>query len=260
MAYKNLLYEVKEHVAIITVNLPDVLNALNAETMVELSEAVSAVRNDSDVRGALITGAGEKAFIAGADVAELSQAQPLGGKDTSVLGQRVLRAISLLGKPFVAAINGYAFGGGLELALACHIRIASENAQLGLPEVTLGIIPGFGGTQRLPRLIGEAKALELILTGKSVTAEVALRIGLVNHVVLPGEAVAAAEEMLHTILKNAPVAVRMALEAVHHGANTTLDEGLLMEANLFGLLCTTEDMREGMNAFLEKRKPTFQGK
>ena len=260
MPYENLLYDIRDNIAVITLNRPEVLNALNSETMIELSDAVAAVRNDSEVRGALITGAGDKAFIAGADVAELSQAQPLGGKETSMLGQRVLRAISLLGKPFIAAINGYALGGGLELALACHLRIASENAMFGLPEVGLGIIPGFGGTQRLPRLVGGGRALELILTGESITAEEALRIGLVNRVVPPGEALAESEKMLRTIISKAPISVKMVLEAVHHGANMTLDEGLLVESNLFGLLCTTQDMKEGMNAFLEKREPKFEGK
>ena len=259
MSYNNLLYEVEDKIAIITFNRPDVLNALNQETIRELKEAALSVRDDDSVGGMIVTGAGDKAFVAGADINELAQETALSGRETSIRGQETLKLFELMGKPVIAAINGYALGGGFELALGCHIRIAAENAMMGLPEVGLGIMPGFGGSQRLPRLIGTSKALELILTGKSISAEEAMSWGIVSKVVPEGEALNAAKEMMKEILTNAPVSIRMSIEAVVRGMNMSLDEGLAIESDRFGLLCGTEDMKEGMNAFLEKREAKFKG-
>lgn len=259
MSYNNLLYEVEDKIAIITFNRPDVLNALNQETIRELKEVALSVRDDDSVGGMIITGAGEKAFVAGADINELAQETALSGRETSIRGQETLKLFEMMGKPIIAAINGYALGGGFELALGCHIRIAAENAMMGLPEVGLGIMPGFGGSQRLPRLIGTSKALELILTGKSISAEEAKSWGIVSKVVPEGEALNAAKEMMKEILTNAPVSIRMSIEAVTRGMNMSLDEGLAIESDRFGLLCGTEDMKEGMNAFLEKREAKFKG-
>lgn len=260
MAFENLLYSVKDQIARITFNRPNVLNALNRKTMEELGEALNATSSDASVRVLVLTGAGEKAFIAGADINELAQRTPVDGKDFSLYGQEIIHRLETLGKPSIAAINGFALGGGCELALACTIRIAGRNAKLGQPEVKLGILPGYGGSQRLARLCGKGAAHELILTGEMITAEEALRIGLVNRVTEPAELLATAEAIARKIIANAPLAVKYAMEAVEHGMEMTLEEGLFLEATLFGLCCATEDMREGTRAFLEKRPARFQGR
>lgn len=257
---ENVRTENKDGVLVITIDRPKVLNALNAQTVAEIGEAFAAAREDDSVRCVIVTGSGEKAFVAGADINELAQMTPITGKATAERGQRVFRAIEKFPKPVIAAINGFALGGGCELALACHIRIASEKAQLGLPEVSLGIIPGYGGTQRMARLLGKGKALEMILTGDRVGAAEAERIGLVNKVVPPDQLMTAAEEMARTIAKRGPLAVSAAIEAVMSGSEMPFEEGQFLEATLFGLLASTEDMREGMAAFLEKRAANFQKK
>ena len=260
MAYKNLLYEVKDHIARITFNRPNVLNALNRKTVEELGECLTAARHDDGVRVLILTGSGEKAFIAGADINELAQRTPIDGKDFSLFGQEVVHRLETLGKPSIAAVNGFALGGGCELALACTVRIASRNAKLGQPEVKLGILPGYGGSQRLPRLCGKGVAHELILTGEMITAEEALRIGLVNRVVDSAELLSTAESIAKKIIANAPLAVKYAMEAVERGMEMPQEEGLFLEATLFGLCCATEDMREGTRAFIEKRPAKFQGR
>jgi enoyl-CoA hydratase len=256
----NVRSENRDGVLVITIDRPKVLNALNAQTVAEIGEAFEAARDDDSVRCVILTGGGEKAFVAGADINELAQMTPITGKATSEKGQRVLRAIERFPKPVIAAINGFALGGGCELALACHIRIASDRAQLGVPEVTLGIIPGYGGTQRMARLLGKGKALELILTGNRVDAAEAERIGLVNRVVPADQLMTTAEEMARTIAKRGPLALSAAIEAVMSGSEMPFDEGQFLEATLFGLLASSEDMREGMAAFLEKRTANFQKK
>jgi enoyl-CoA hydratase len=256
----NVKTENNDGIFIITIDRPKVLNALNAQTVAEIGEAFAAAREDPSVRCVILTGAGEKAFVAGADINELAQMTPITGKAVAEKGQRVFRAIEKFPKPVIAAINGFALGGGCELALACHIRIASEKAQMGLPEVTLGIIPGYGGTQRMARLLGKGKALELILTGDRIGATEAERIGLVNKVVPAEELMGAAEEMARTIAKRGPLAVSAAIEAVMSGSEMPFEEGQFLEATLFGLLASTEDMREGMSAFLEKRAANFQNR
>jgi enoyl-CoA hydratase len=260
MAYDNLLFEVSEQIARITFNRPNVLNALNRKTMDELGDCLKKVRADDAIRVLILTGAGEKAFIAGADINELSQQTPVNGREFTLYGQEIIHRLETLGKPAIAAINGFALGGGCELALACTLRIASRNAKLGQPEVKLGIIPGYGGSQRLPRLCGKGVAHELILTGEMITAEEALRVGLVNRVVEPGELLATAEAIAKKIIANAPLAVKYALEAVERGMEMPQEEGLYLEATLFGLCCATQDMREGTRAFLEKRPPKFEGR
>jgi len=251
--------ERRNAIAVVTINRADKLNALNADIVAQLGERMREVAQDSAVRGVILTGAGEKAFVAGADIGELAQMSPLSGIQVSRAGQDVFRFIETMRKPVVAAINGFALGGGLELAIACHIRIASESAKLGLPEVKLGIIPGYGGTVRLPRLVGRGRALELILTGEMIDAQEAYRIGLVNRVVPQAELIATAEALLTKVAANGPVAVALAIEAVDHGYNTTTEDSLRLESNLFGLLASTTDMKEGMTAFLEKRKADFHG-
>jgi enoyl-CoA hydratase len=260
MAYDNLLFEVSEQIARITFNRPNVLNALNRKTMDELGDCLKKVRVDDAIRVLILTGAGEKAFIAGADINELSQQTPVNGREFTLYGQEIIHRLETLGKPAIAAINGFALGGGCELALACTLRIASRNAKLGQPEVKLGIIPGYGGSQRLPRLCGKGVAHELILTGEMITADEALRVGLVNRVVEPGELLATAEAIAKKIIANAPLAVKYALEAVERGMEMPQEEGLYLEATLFGLCCATQDMREGTRAFLEKRPPKFEGR
>jgi enoyl-CoA hydratase len=260
MTYENLLYEAKDQIAKITFNRPSVLNALNRKTMEELGEALEKVRADDSVRVLILTGAGEKAFVAGADISELAQRTPVDGKDYTLFGQGVIHRLETLGKPSIAAINGFALGGGCEVALACSIRIAGKNAKLGQPEVKLGIIPGYGGSQRLPRLCGKGVAHEWILTGEIFSAEEACRVGLVNRVVEPSELLPAAEQIARKIIANAPLAVKYAMEAIEHGMEMPQEQGLFLEATLFGLCCATEDMREGTRAFLEKRPPKFQGR
>jgi enoyl-CoA hydratase len=256
---KYINVDVRETTAIITINRPDKLNALNADTVAELRTALERVASDSSVRAVVLTGAGEKSFVAGADIAELAKMTPLSGIEVSRQGQQTLRFLELMRKPVIAAVNGFALGGGLELALACHFRIASENAKFGLPEVKLGIIPGYGGTVRLPRVVGRGRALELIMTGEMIDAQEAHRIGLVNHVYPQPELLSAAEQLAKKIAANGPVSVALAIEAVDNGYHASTEDALRLEANLFGLLAATEDMREGMGAFLEKRKANFKG-
>ena len=258
MVYQTLLFDLRDAIAFITINRPDKLNALNDQVVDELADAAERVATEDAIKGAILSGAGQKAFVAGADIADLAKQGPFDGKARALRGQAMLRRLETCGKPVIAAVNGYALGGGCELAMACHLRIASDAAKFGQPEVKLGIAPGYGGTQRLPRLVG--KALRLILTGDMIDAQEAYRIGLVNQVVRAGDLLAAAEQTLRGILAMGPLAVRLALEAVDQGLEMTLDEGLLLEANHFGLLAATEDMKEGLTAFLEKRPPRFRGR
>jgi enoyl-CoA hydratase len=259
MPYENLLYEIRDGIAWITLNRPQVLNALNRKTMEELDHCLQELERQPQVGALVLTGAGDKAFAAGADINELARQTPIEGRAFALYGQTVLNRLENLGRPSIAAINGYALGGGCELAMACTLRIAARTARLGQPEVRLGILPGYGGTQRLARLCGAGVASYLILTGEMISAEEALRIGLVQQVVEPGELLPAAEALARKILANAPLAVRYSLEAIRRGLEMPLAEGLQMEATLFGLLCATEDMREGTRAFLEKRPPQFRG-
>ena len=260
MAYENLLYEKSNLIGRITFNRPKLLNALNRRTMEELDAALTEARGDSAVRVIILTGSGDKAFVAGADINELAQLGPVSGRETALFGQSVLRKLETLGKPSIAAINGFALGGGCELSLACTIRLASRNARLGQPEVKIGIITGYGGSQRLARLCGKGVAHELCLTGEMISAEVARRIGLVNHVYEPAELLPAAEAMARKIIANAPLGVQWTMEAIERGTEMPQEEGLQFEATLFGLCCATEDMREGTRAFLEKRAAQFRGK
>jgi enoyl-CoA hydratase len=260
MTYETLLYELRDGISIVTIHRPEKLNALNQKVMKELQACFESVLSNTDAKVAILTGSGEKAFVAGADISELAVQTPVSGKETSLAGQRTLDLIENLGKPVIAAVNGYALGGGCELAMACTLRIASENARFGQPEVKLGIIPGYAGTQRLPRLVGKGRALEMILTGDPVVAQEAYRIGLVNQVVSPKDLMAAAESLARKIMANGPLAVRFAMEAVNHGMEMNEAEGQFLEANLFGLCCTTEDKNEGTRAFLEKRPAKFVGK
>ena len=260
MQLTHLVLDVRDGIAWLTVDRPDKLNALNDALIEDLGHAARHVATDSAIRGAILTGAGSKAFVAGADIGELAAQTPQEGKARSQRGQAVFRAIEQCGKPVIAAVNGFALGGGCELAMACHLRVASTTAKFGQPEVKLGIGPGYGGTVRLPRLVGKGRALELLLTGQMIDADEAYRIGLVNKVVPPERLAAAAEELLRTILDQGPLAVRLCLEAVDAGLEMSLDEALLLEANHFGLLSGSADMKEGTAAFLAKRKPAFQGK
>ncbi len=260
MAYENLLFEEKNKIAYITINRPNVLNALNWQTMQEIQDVFLKILESTEVGGVIVTGSGEKSFVAGADIKEIAERDPVEAKDFSLASQKVLHLIEYFPKPVIAAVNGYCLGGGCELAMACHIRFASGNAKFGQPEVNLGIIPGNGGTQRLPRLVGKGRALELILTGNIIDAQEAYRIGLVNHLSDSGQLIADAENLLKSIITKGPVAVKFALEAVNHGMELAVDEGIQLEANLFGLCCSTEDMKEGTQAFIEKRKAEFHGK
>ena len=257
---ENVLFEKKNGIAYVTVNRPKVLNALNMATMEELRRSFHAIKMDSDVRVVIFTGAGEKAFIAGADIGELSRNDAVAAKEYTHRGQSVLNLIENCGKPVIACINGFALGGGCEIAMACTMRLASENAKFGQPEVKLGIIPGYGGTQRLPRLVGKGRAMQLVLAGEMISAQEAHRIGLVNEVVAPAELIPRAESIAQKIIANAPLAVQWAMEAVNKGLEMTLPEGLYLEATLFALCCATEDKKEGTSAFLEKRAPKFHGK
>jgi enoyl-CoA hydratase/carnithine racemase len=256
----NVLYEKKDAIACITVNRPKVLNALNTPTWQDLRTAFEEARNDPTVRGVILTGAGNKAFIAGADIGELAQATAVDAERSSRFGQEVLDLVENLGKPVVAAVNGFALGGGCETAMACTIRIAVDSAKFGQPEVALGLLPGGGGTQRLPRLVGKGRALQLILSGEMISAQEAYRIGLVNEIVPAAELITRAEAILKKIASNAPVAVKFALDATNKGMETSQGEGLLLEASYFGLCAATEDKKEGTSAFLEKRVPRFQGR
>jgi enoyl-CoA hydratase len=260
MAYENLIYEKKDGIAWITFNRPKVLNALNRKTIEELQAILTDARDDTAVRVLILTGSEEKAFVAGADINELAQQTPVHGKEFSLYGQGVFHLLETIGKPSICAINGFALGGGCELALSCSIRLASKTAKLGQPEVKLGILPGYGGSQRLARLCGKGMAHELCLTGEMINAEEAQRIGLVNHIYEPTELLPAAEAMAKKIIEKAPIAVKYCMEAIERGVEMPQEEGLFLEATLFGVCCATEDMREGTKAFLEKRPPNFQGK
>jgi enoyl-CoA hydratase/carnithine racemase len=260
MTYENILLEKKNSIAYVTVNRPKVLNALNMATMEELRAAFTAIKDDASIRVAILTGSGEKAFIAGADISELEKHGAVSAKEYTHRGQSVLDLIENLGKPVIACINGFALGGGCELALACTMRLASDNAKLGQPEVKLGIMPGYGGSQRLPRLVGKGMANQLLLTGEMITAQEAHRIGLVNEVTTAAELITRAEAIAQKIIANAPLAVQYTLEAVNKGMEMTQSEGLYVEATLFGVCCATEDKTEGTSAFLEKRPAQFKGK
>jgi enoyl-CoA hydratase len=260
MPYENILYEKRDSIAWITFNRPKVLNALNRQTMLELRSALEDARDDAAVRVIILTGAGEKSFVAGADIGELAKCDPVTGQQTALLGQSILHLLETMGKPSIAAINGFALGGGCEMSLACTIRLASKTARLGQPEVKLGIIPGYGGSQRLPRLVGKGMAHELILAGDMINAEEALRIGLVNHIYEPAELLPAAEALARKIIANAALAVQYSMDAIERGMEMPQEEGLYLEAMLFGLAAATEDMHEGTKAFLEKRPAQFKGK
>jgi enoyl-CoA hydratase len=259
MAYENLTLDVADRIATLTVNRPDKLNALNDATIRELALAIEEIGARDDVGGVILTGAG-RAFVAGADISELSSQSPMEAKRRSAYGQAVFDRFEQSPKPVIAAINGFALGGGCELAMACHIRLASEAAKFGQPEVKLGITPGYGGTQRLPRLVGRGRALQLLLTGELIDAAEAYRLGLVNKVVPAADLLGAARAMMQAILANAPLAVALCIEAVHRGAESTQADGLNLEANHFAVLSGTADMAEGMAAFLAKRPATFTGR
>jgi enoyl-CoA hydratase/carnithine racemase len=256
----NVVYEKKGAFAYVTVNRPKVLNALNKATWADLRTAFEDARNDAAVRGVILTGAGNKAFIAGADISELAHVTAFEAEQSSRFGQEVLDLIEDLGKPVIAAVNGFALGGGCETAMACTMRIAVESAKFGQPEVKLGLVPGGGGTQRLPRLVGKGRALQLILSGEMISAQEAYRIGLVNEIVPAADLIARAEAILNKIAANAPIAVKLALEVTNKGLETSQSEGLLLEASYFGLCAATEDKKEGTSAFLEKRAPQFHGR
>ncbi|MBZ5617915.1 MAG: enoyl-CoA hydratase/isomerase family protein [Acidobacteriia bacterium] len=261
MAYSQILFEADEHgIALITVNRPEKLNALSGSLVAELRDAFERVAGESAIRAAIVTGAGDKAFVAGADIKELAALSAIEARQYALRGQQAFRLLETLGKPSVAAVNGYALGGGLELAMACTVRFASENARLGQPEVKLGIIPGYGGTQRLPRLVGRGRALELLLSGEAVTAAEAHRIGLVNAVVPQAELLGHSRSWLHKVMANAPLALGLVLESVDVGLDIGLEAGMRFEAAAFGISAATEDRREGTRAFLEKRSPAFAGK
>jgi len=260
MAYSALLFQLREGIATVTVNRPERLNALNATVIAELGQAVGAIELDPEIRGVILTGAGEKAFVAGADIGEVAAQTPLEAKTRALAGQRTFRRFEALRKPVLAAVNGFCLGGGCELAMACHLRIASERARFGQPEVKLGIGPGYGATLRLPRLVGRGRATELLLTGEMIDAQEAWRIGLVNRVVPADRLLAEAEGLLGNILAQGPLAVAAVLEAVDAGFEMGSAEAQLLEANQFGLLSSTADMREGTRAFLEKRPPKFESR
>src|SRR2546423_2230955 len=258
--FDNIRFDRKDQIAYVTINRPKVLNALNAATMGELRTVFTQLKDDGNVRVVILTGAGEKSFVAGADIGELEKNNPVEAKEYTHRGQAVLDLIENLGKPVIACINGFALGGGCEIALACTMRLAGENAKFGQPEVKLGIIPGYGGTQRLPRLVGKGVAMQLVLAGEMITAQEAYRIGLVNEVTAPADLTPRAEAIAQKIIANAPLAVQYAMEAVNKGMEMTLAEGLYLEATLFGVCCATEDKKEGTTAFLEKRAAQFKGR
>jgi enoyl-CoA hydratase/carnithine racemase len=259
LALSNVQYEKKGPIAYVTVNRPKVLNALNTPTWTDLEAAFADAKVDASVHGVILTGAGDKAFIAGADISELADVDAYGAEESSRFGQGVLDLVENLGKPVIAAINGFALGGGCETAMACTIRIAAQHAKFGQPEVKLGLLPGGGGTQRLPRLVGKGRALQLILTGETISAQEAYRIGLVNEVVPAAGLIERAETILKQIMANAPIAVKFSLEAAHKGMDTSQAEGFALEASYFGICAATEDKKEGTSAFLEKRAPQFHG-
>ncbi|MCZ6670862.1 MAG: enoyl-CoA hydratase-related protein [Acidobacteria bacterium] len=260
MEFRNILWEVKDRVGTLTVNRPSVRNALNREAVTEIGTVLELAAADPEVGVLILTGAGEKAFVAGADIGELAQQAPIEGRDYALRGQAIFSRLESLGKPTLAAVNGYALGGGCELAMACTLRIASATAKFGQPEVNLGIIPGYGGTQRLSRLVGMGRAMELILTGRILDAEEAERIGLVNQVTPPEELIPTTRKIAATLVSKGPLALRFAAEAIQRGMDMSLEEGLHLEATLFGLCCASEDMKEGTLAFMEKRNAKFRGR
>lgn len=260
MELENVKLEKRERIGWITINRPNKLNALNVKTVIELTEAFTAMKKDDDVGVVVLTGAGEKSFAAGADIGELLLLDMRAGKEFAARGQALTNLIENLGKPVIAAVNGFALGGGCELAMACTLRIASEKARLGQPEINLGTIPGYGGTQRLARLVPRGIAMELVLTGRVLTAEQALALGLVNKVVPQESLISAVEEMAKTLLSKPPIALKACMEATFHGCEMSIEDGLRLEASLFALTCGTEDMKEGMKAFLEKREASFKGR
>ena len=260
MTFDNLLIERDGATAIVTINRPRVLNALNTQTLDELRRAILELKQDEGVRVVILTGAGEKSFVAGADINELAEQTPTGGREHALSGQHVLDLIENMGKPVIAAINGYALGGGCELAMACTLRLAADTAKIGQPEISLGLIPGYAGTQRLPRLVGTGKAMEMILTGTPIAADEAQRIGLVNRVVPAGELMAEAKTLAAQLAKSAPIAMRYIINAVNRGVEIPFADACQYEATLFGLIASTDDMEEGTTAFLAKRKPEFKGR
>ncbi len=260
MSYENILCEVNGAIGRVTINRPKLMNALNRQTLDELATAFDALRDDDSVRLVILTGAGEKAFVAGADINELAKMHAMQAKDVAYYGQQVFARLERMGKPTIAMINGFALGGGLEMALACTLRTASTKARVGLPEVSLGIIPGYGGTQRLGRIAGPGVAREWVLTGDMIGAAEAHRVGVINRLFEPEELEAGTLKLAETILSRGPVAVRLGMEAINRGLNMTQQEGEIIESDMFGLASTTADMREGMTAFLEKRAPNFTGK
>jgi enoyl-CoA hydratase len=260
MSFDNLLLERDGPVAVITINRPPVLNALNSQTIDELRRAILDLKRDAAIRAVILTGAGEKSFVAGADINELAVQRPAEGKEHALRGQHVFDLIENMGKPVIAAINGFALGGGCELAMACTLRLAADTARLGQPEINLGIVPGYGGTQRLSRLVGRGVALDLLLTGRHVTAAEALQIGLVNRVVPAADLMTAARTLAGELASKAPLAAQYIIEAVNKGLEVSFDKGQFLEATLFGLVASTDDMREGTKAFLEKRKADFKGR
>jgi enoyl-CoA hydratase len=260
MALQTLLVERDDAVLVVTINRPDKLNALNTQTVSELRQVMDEAAADAGVRAIVLTGSGEKSFVAGADINELAVQTPVAGREHARAGQAVFDRIERLGKPVIAAVNGFALGGGCELAMACTMRLAADTARFGQPEINLGLIPGYAGSQRLPRLVGRGRALELLLTGRQIPADEAFRIGLVNRVVPAAELMTQARALAHELAAKAPIAVRYILEAVAGGLDMSFADAQDYEATLFGLVATTEDMREGTRAFLEKRKPTFQGR
>jgi enoyl-CoA hydratase/carnithine racemase len=260
MAFDNLLLERDGAIAVLTINRPKVLNALNSQTMDELRRAVLELKHDASVRVVIITGAGDKSFVAGADINELAVQAPTEGKEHALRGQHVFDLIENMGKPVIAAVNGFALGGGCELAMACTLRVAADTARLGQPEINLGIIPGYAGTQRLSRLVGKGVALDLLLSGRQVKADEALQIGLVNRVVPAAELMTEAKKLAAELAAKAPIAMRYIIEAANKGLEVSFDKGQFLEATLFGLVASTEDMREGTKAFLDKRKAEFKGR
>ena len=260
MSFDNLLIAREDRVALLTIQRPERLNALDARTLDELRQAFLTLKQDDEIRCVILTGAGDRAFVAGADINELAQDTPESARRRGLAGQQVFDLIEQLGKPVIAAVNGFALGGGCELAMACTFRLAADTARFGQPEINLGIIPGFGGTQRLVRLVGKTKAMEMILTGAPITAQEALVIGLVNRVVAAAELLKAARTLAAELSAKAPIALTYAMDAINRGAEMTLADGCQLEAALFGMVTATEDMREGTRAFLEKRKPEFKGR
>jgi enoyl-CoA hydratase len=260
MSFDNLIVEREAGVAVLTVQRPQRLNALDSRTLDELERAALELQEDDSIHSAILTGAGDKAFVAGADINEIARDTPEGARTRALHGQRVFDLIEQLGKPVIAAVNGFALGGGCELAMACTLRLAADNARFGQPEINLGLIPGFAGTQRLVRLVGKSKAMEMILTGQSITAQEALVIGLINRIFPAADLMAEARSLAAVLAAKPPIAVRFALEAVNRGVEMSFADACQLEAALFGMVTTTEDMKEGTKAFLEKRKPEFKGK